>query len=820
MGLTPQPPMGDAALPTTPQADTAPPPLDPTQPSKEIQLRLWRLLMQLESDGEIPRREEIRAILERRLFFRGSQDWWWDFDTFQWMPPNVAPSGQTLDDYEQPAFQYVTNIFQSTLLSLSSVLTQNNTNSKFFPKKASDPNAVMTAKKATKVIDFIHRNNDRQNMMDQLGYFLGTDGFVVSYTRYVTNGEQYGHDQMDVYAPTDVQVGPPTVSCPTCNAGAEGTMDMMPTCAECGDPMMDIPPPTATIPQYAGTVQIPKGQEVISLFPALQVKRTMWADEQKDFMYLDLITDLHKSKAIAAYPDKEQALRTGSGDSDGGASNSYERIARRLLYLSTGRHTGDILSDLGTFRRAWIRKESFFGIEGHFDKEPIPCLRCQMFQLYPDGAYVVFFNDVFCEARSECMDEKIESIHSMPGEGQIRETLMSAMVPIQKMLNDCINLLFETCMYGVPEGFAADNLMDFEARSNQTATSGNITPVSLAPNQNIDQQIKFTPAVEPSEGMMTFINLLLNEITQQISGNFPALAGGDTGSNDTAAGISIQRNQALGRLGRAWRRIQIFLANTDAKSLKCFAKNRQEDVEIPTQKPSGDFDSDIIKLADMQGDVVAYPEVDAQYPTLQADTRALITQLYTNDAANPISLQLFQDPDNLEYAMTEMGATDIQIPGEQQRIKTYKTIDALLQQQPQQIPAQPPSPQNPQGAPPQLIPSIKPAEYDDLKIIATTTNKWLISDEGLEAQQSNPAGFANVEAFWKAASQMEKAKELQQQVAAMAVAGDGPASDLGSANAMQPPEGAPHPANVALEQDKNQKMAKAAANRPAPGGSQ
>jgi hypothetical protein len=771
--------------------------------------------MDLETQDEIPRRFEIKEILHRRLVFRGECYWWYDNDSFQWMPPNVAPVGKDLADYEQPAFQHVTNIWQSTLLSLSAVLTQNNTNSKFFPKKASDPNAVMTAKKATKVTDFIHRNNDWQNLMDQLGYFMGTDGFIGSYSRYVTNGEQFGHDQQDVYAATEVPVGPATVSCPTCGAGAEGTTDMMPTCAECGDPMTDIPAPTATIPQYAGTVNIPRGQEVVSFIPALQLKRTMWADEQKDFLYLDWITDLHKSKAIAAYPDKEKELGSGGGDSDGGAANSYERIARRLLYLGTGRHTGMILKDLGTFRRAWIRKDAFFGIPGHDANEQTPCMRCQLLALYPEGVYVVFFNDTFCEARNECMDEKWETMHSMPGEGQLRETLMSAMMPIQEMLNDSINLLFEICMFGVPEGFADMDLLDMEARSQQVATSGNITPTQNAlGNNDIRTKLMFTPATEPSEGMMTFINLLLNEITQQISGNFPALAGGDTGSNDTAAGISIQRNQALGRLGRAWRRIQIFLANTDAKSLKCFAKNRQDEVEIPTQKPSGDFDSDIIKLADMQGDVVAFPETDAQYPTLQADKRAIIQQMYTNDAANPISLQLFGDPDNLEFVLSEIGVSDIQVPGEQQRVKTYKTIDALLQQQPQQIPAQPPSPQNPQGAPPQLIPSIKPAEYDDLKIIATTTNKWLISDEGLEAQTQNPAGFANVEAFWKAASQMEKAKELQQQVAAMAVQGEGPAADLGSAGAMQPPEGAPHPANLALEQQKMQQKAK----QPAPGG--
>jgi hypothetical protein len=312
---------------------------------------------------------------------------------------------------------------------------------------------------------------------------------------------------------------------------------------------------------------------------------------------------------------------------------------------------------------------------------------------------------------------------------------------------------------------------------------------------------------------MRYIEMLLNEITQQISGNFPALAGGDTGSNDTAAGISIQRNQALGRIGRAWRRMQLFFANTDAKSIKCFAQNRQEDVEISKQSESGEFDSDIIRLADMQGEVTAYPEVDAQYPTLQADVRALVQQLYMNDAANPISLQLFGDPDNLEYALSEMGVNDIEVPGAQQRIKTYKTIDQLIQQQPQQVPAQKPSPENPQGAPPQLIPSIEPdPDVDDLKVVAATTTKWLISDTGLDTMQSNPAGYANVKAYLKAATQLEKQKELQTQMAAMAIQGEGPAADLGSAEKMQPPEGAPHPANVALQQ----KQAEAKANQPAP----
>lgn len=811
MGLTPQPPMDATQLSAGEAVSQSVAPSDPKQPPKELQIAIWRLLMDMEEQDEIPRRYEIKDILKRRLFFRNEQYWWYDNDTFQWMPPNVAPQGQQINDFEQPAFRHCTNIFQSTLLSLCAVLSQNNTTSKFFPKKASDPNAIQTAKNASKAIDFIHQNNDFQNLVDMMTYFMGTDGFLGGYTRYVSDGERFGHDEQDIYAPAEVPVGNPQVQCVNCGEGGEGTTDMQPTCARCGNPMADIPAPTATIPQYAGTVKIPRGQEVISIVPALQLKRTMWADEQKDFLYMDWITDLHKAKAIATYPDKEQELNTNGGESDGGTANSYERIARRLLYLGTGRHTGMVLKDLGTFRRAWIRKDAFFSIPGHDDNEATPCTRCQLLQLYPDGVKAVFFNETFCEADNECMDEKWETMHTMPGEGQLRETLMSAVVPIQEQLNDCINLLFEICMYGVPEGFADTDLLDMEARSQQTATSGNITPTMNAlGNNDIRAKLMFTPATEPSQGMMRYIEMLMTEILQTISGNYPALAGGNTGANDTATGISIQRNQAMGRIGRAWRRMQIFLANLDCKSIRVFAKNRTDDVEIPKQTNSGEFDSDVIRLQDMQGEVTAYPEVDAQYPTLQADIRALVTGMYQNVATNPISMQLFSDPDNIEYALRQQGIDDIEVPGEQQRIKTYKTIDQLLTQQPQQLPAQSPSPQMPQGAPPQMLPSIQPdPDVDDLKVVATTSKKWLISDTGIEAMQENPAGYANVKAFLKACTQLEKQQELQQQMAAMALQGEGPAADLGAAEQMNPPEGAPHPANLAVKQKAAEAKAKA-----------
>jgi hypothetical protein len=408
----------------------------------------------------------------------------------------------------------------------------------------------------------------------------------------------------------------------------------------------------------------------------------------------------------------------------------------------------------------------------------------------------VFFNDVFCEARNESMDERWETMHTMPGEGQLRETLVSALVPVAEQLNDAINLLFEICMYGVPEGFAAADLLDFEARSKQDATAGNVTPVTLDDNQDIRAKMSFTPAVEPSMAMMKYIDMLFGQIPQFLTGAFPALFGGDTGTNDTAQGISIQRNQALGRIGRAWRRLQIFWANTDGKAISCFSKNRTEDLELPKESQSGGFDSDTIQLTDMRGEVTAYPEVDAQYPTLQADIKGLYMNLMNSE--NPLFMAATQDPVNMETVFRGIGLSDLQVPGEEQRVKTFKDIEQMENVPPQQgqpVPAQPPSPMNPKGTPAgpgPMIPSVEPdPDVDNLKVAGDTAKTWLLSDAGQEAKVENPNWYTNVKLYSKACEQLQKMQMLTQAIAAQGLAGQGPAADLGGAEGV-PPEPDPN----------------------------
>jgi len=51
---------------------------------------------------------------------------------------------------------------------------------------------------------------------------------------------------------------------------------------------------------------------------------------------------------------------------------------------------------------------------------------------------------------------------------------------------------------------------------------------------------------------------------------------------------------------------------------------------------SGNYESDTLRLEDFQGNITAYPRWMAQYPTLEADVRALISNLW--NGTNPLFL--------------------------------------------------------------------------------------------------------------------------------------------------------------------------------------
>lgn len=147
----------------------------------------------------------------------------------------------------------------------------------------------------------------------------------------------------------------------------------------------------------------------------------------------------------------------------------------------------------------------------------------------------------------------------------------------------------------------------------------------------------------------------------------------------------------------------------------------------------------------------------------------------------------------METVFRGIGLNDLQVPGEEQRVKTFKDIEQMEHVPPQQgqpVPAEPPTPMNPQGTPaqpPPLIPSVEPdPDVDNLKVAGETAKTWLISDAGQEAKVNNPPWYLNVKLYAMACTQLQKLAMLKEAIASQGLAGQGPAADLGGAGDVPP----------------------------------
>ena len=98
-------------------------------------------------------------------------------------------------------------------------------------------------------------------------------------------------------------------------------------------------------------------------------------------------------------------------------------------------------------------------------------------------------------------------------------------------------------------------------------------------------------------------------------------------ANETAAGYSMARDQAMGRIGLVWRKMKYFHADVMLLAVDCFRKNRPNDVEVTLLGAGAAFESKWIRLADLKGNLFTYPESDEQFPTLWAQQRAVLMQL-------------------------------------------------------------------------------------------------------------------------------------------------------------------------------------------------
>ena len=694
---------------------------------------LRELVRQYREEGVVARRNEIRRIRQARLFWQGLQYAWWNPNDMNWHLPYENRSSDDRELEEMPRYQFVTNFYQGFGLSFVAVLSQDVPSVRFYPQSAQSLQDISAARAASDVATLIEQNNHVEQLLTTIGYFLWTDGKLGAYVRYVADGQRFGFHEETILEALEIPLGEDTYVCPDCkketpsgewrvasdeqsptrtlsdNPDASGYANSQTRtdadnaipqadrtddssvarhsplatrhCAHCGAQLTDANLRRAervTIPRIAGTRRVPNGQEVISIAGGLELNTPVWANEMHEYPYLQWQAEVHRAKLKAAYPHAADKIESSPSQ---GAEDVYARVSR--LSVEQGLpsiHPGDALMNLITFDRTWLRPWAFYSVED-------AATRNELLALFPDGAYIAFAGDAYCESRSESMDDHWRVLHALPGDGQNRPSVGDSLVQVQERYNVLSNMQAETYEYGIPPIYADPQVLDFDALSNQVAEPAAHFPARARPGQPLAAGFfQPAPATVPPD-MLRHQQDLIGPVAQFLTGLLPAVFGGGMEDQKTASGYAMARDQAMGRLGLVWRRTKQFYADVMLLSVDCFRKNRPDDAEIPLLGPDGVFDSRAIRIADLKGNIAVHPEADETFPRLKSQQRGVLQQMFAiND---PVIQSALVEPANLGFIKNVLGLTELVIPGEDSRNKQLREIQQLLTSAPivLQVPA-------------------------------------------------------------------------------------------------------------------------------------
>jgi hypothetical protein len=754
---------------------------------ERLESALRRLVHQFSFESESTRRQEVRRIKQAHQFWRGLQYLWWNERDQNWHLPFEQKLSDNSSLEDLPRYEFVTNIYQAFGLSLVSVLSQDVPRVRFFPSSAQAEEDVAAAKAATEIAQLVERNNRIGNLIVEEAFNLWTDGKVGAYVRFVVDGQRFGFHPETEIAAKEVKIGEDVYVCPDCGAGipansgvpsaaqcpvagagsqqpskvgdranepdatdgkenSRGGASSVNNCDQCGALLTEedfVAAETVTVPAAETSQRVPNGQEVVTIVGGLELKTPPWANEMHEYPYIQWNMEVHQARLRAAYP--HAADKIGSPVATG--SQEYERLAR--LGQSQGgplTEGGDANMNLITFQRTWLRPWAFFALD---DK----ALRDELLQMFPDGAYVAFAGDAYCESRSENMDDHWRVLHALPGDGSSgRPALGDALISVQERFNTLSNLQMETYEYGIPPIYADSEVLDFDALQNQTAEPGAHYPARAKPGQSLAAGFFQPDAAEVPPDLAEHAANLMGPVSQFLTGAFPALFGGAMSNNDTASGYAMARDQAMGRIGLVWRRMKFFHADIMLLAVDCFRRNRPNDVEVTLLGAGAAFESKWIRLADLKGNLFSYPETDEQYPTLWSQQRAVLLQLLANP--DPQMQAILAHPENMALVKRLIGLEEFVIPDEESRTKQYREIAQLLGEMPivhrQDITAAvaPAAAAASGGVDAEMIlPSILPDEFaDNHAVELEICMRWFSSDAGQVAKIETPLGYANVRA--------------------------------------------------------------------------
>src|SRR6185437_8059394 len=162
----------------------------------KLQAKLKALISQFAKRELFPRIWEIRAARKQRFFYRNIQHLMWDADNFTYQINQNSQGGAGADSTsaKEPDLLQVFNIYLGYAKSFMAVFSQNGAGIRFEPEDPRSAVDIRAKEAAEKMKRIIEKFNDPKALQIEIARLLWTDGRVVAYTRYVTDGQRFGFE--------------------------------------------------------------------------------------------------------------------------------------------------------------------------------------------------------------------------------------------------------------------------------------------------------------------------------------------------------------------------------------------------------------------------------------------------------------------------------------------------------------------------------------------------------------------------------------------------------------------------------------------------
>lgn len=592
-----------------------------------------------------------------------------------------------------------TNIYSARGQMIIAALTRTVPTVRFMPGEALNDAAITAAESADKFVKVIARNIDLIMVQTDASRILWNDGRFGYWSRFVKDGQKFGwveDDTPDDIVPEDE---PPDAGVSNVEhaAGVE-TAESSETAQESGE--QGATEESVEGPELASgnaedqaapegedhgaaeqgeteeeeeeekipVNRTPRGQEVRTAHGKLEMKLSpMMANDLEDVDALDLEMEVDVSRAKGMFPWIADKIAGGSFGIDEG---EIARLARQnvKLGMQSTYVTSSSMADDVTISRTWFRPSALMELPEK--------IRDEMIEMFPNGCLVVFAGKEFAYARNESIDDSWALGQAYSGDGQNRNAMGTSTLPIQKRLNNWLDLMNDFFVRAVPKKWMDNKVFNVEAIRSQTNIPGDIGPFKRVPGVPTTELIFVEPQVLPPPTLADFIKEYSGPLAELLSGAYPALAGGDVGTADSGVAIATQRDSALGRLAPTWHSIK----NAEATSMKQLVRwgAKCRDKSINEKIPGGEVIS--IEINDLKGNILCYAESDENFPETYTQKKNNFMQIFDAASKNPQLGEVFFNGSNLDFLRRMTALKELYIPQATAYQKQLGEIDLLTKQ--------------------------------------------------------------------------------------------------------------------------------------------